>query len=206
MPTMFRLPRPELEVIVKLLKPELPDESIKGFNADKLKVIISEWLLLNDFSTLHLFEKNANSEWIHPRENQCDCCWKFRVGRRKLSSRYSFSGRRVYKKNFKFPTLTKIEIHLLENLKCSITVVHGLWHQMEGITERQNCASVPIFYIHRMKSQFISDIHKLLPSTKRLHSFSETSHMYKSESKCCSLKQLKNSLMACICFECCRIN
>uniref|UniRef100_A0AC35GVP1 Uncharacterized protein n=1 Tax=Panagrolaimus sp. PS1159 TaxID=55785 RepID=A0AC35GVP1_9BILA len=85
MPTIYRLKSKDLYDIAKLLQPNLSDETLKGYNADKLKLIISEWLLLNDFSTLHLFEKNANSAWIHPKENQCDCCWKFRVGRRKLS-------------------------------------------------------------------------------------------------------------------------
>uniref|UniRef100_A0AC34GPH7 Uncharacterized protein n=1 Tax=Panagrolaimus sp. ES5 TaxID=591445 RepID=A0AC34GPH7_9BILA len=85
MPTIYRLKLSELQDITKLLKPDLLDETLKEYDTDKLKLIISEWLMLNDFSTLHLFEKNANSAWIHPKENQCDCCWKFRIGRRKLS-------------------------------------------------------------------------------------------------------------------------
>uniref|UniRef100_A0AC34RKS5 Uncharacterized protein n=1 Tax=Panagrolaimus sp. JU765 TaxID=591449 RepID=A0AC34RKS5_9BILA len=85
MPTIFRLSKKDLEIILKHLRPDLSESQIEKCSQEKLKVLISEWLLLSDYSSLHDFKKTDDDKnWIVPdgKNIDCDCCWRFRWGRR----------------------------------------------------------------------------------------------------------------------------
>uniref|UniRef100_A0A7E4UR06 Neur_chan_LBD domain-containing protein n=1 Tax=Panagrellus redivivus TaxID=6233 RepID=A0A7E4UR06_PANRE len=87
MTTIFRLDKPQLEAIAKGLKPEIPDEVLSGYDLHKLRIIISEWLMLNDYSSIHEFRwDNVNQKWENPKNFDCDCCWRYKVGRRRINT------------------------------------------------------------------------------------------------------------------------
>uniref|UniRef100_A0A7E4V771 Expressed conserved protein n=1 Tax=Panagrellus redivivus TaxID=6233 RepID=A0A7E4V771_PANRE len=84
MPTIFRLQKPDIITILRSLKPELSETEAASFTLEKLRVALSEWLLLNGFSSLHIFERDEHGAWQCPTDVDCDCCWRFRVGRRRI--------------------------------------------------------------------------------------------------------------------------
>lgn len=81
MTTIYRLNKNELIQLTSLLIPEYSSEKLEEYDIDKLRVLISEWLLLHGFSCIHIFPRDNDDKWILPIENECDCCCKYRIGK-----------------------------------------------------------------------------------------------------------------------------
>lgn len=82
MPTIFRLQKSDLQDLIRLLLPDIAEEKLSLFDEEKIKVLLSEWLMLNNCSSLHNFQKDSDGKWIKPNENECECCVRFKIGKK----------------------------------------------------------------------------------------------------------------------------
>ncbi|CAD5220405.1 unnamed protein product [Bursaphelenchus xylophilus] len=80
MPTIFELDRSELESLCLFLRPALETIRLDRTSTDRLRALITEWLLLNDLSTMHSFERREE-QWVRPDKADCQSCGRYRVGR-----------------------------------------------------------------------------------------------------------------------------
>ncbi|MCP9259434.1 hypothetical protein DINM_002379 [Dirofilaria immitis] len=79
--TIFNLPKEDLSSILQILKPTTDEATAKSMSVCELRTHITEWLMLNDLSTMHDFKYLENSQqWKVPdRADQCISCGKYRV-------------------------------------------------------------------------------------------------------------------------------
>lgn len=96
MTTLFQMRNNELTSLLQFLRPNLC-LSTKNLDLIRLRMLITEWLLLNGLSTMHKFEKDLimvdtqcddysnEFKWIMPNKIDCNSCGKYRVGRSNLS-------------------------------------------------------------------------------------------------------------------------
>lgn len=82
MSTIFELDRESLESLALFLRPALETIRIDKVSIERLRALITEWLLLNNKSTMHSFEKTELGTWVWPNKEDCQSCGKYKVGRR----------------------------------------------------------------------------------------------------------------------------
>uniref|UniRef100_A0AC35TSA1 Uncharacterized protein n=1 Tax=Rhabditophanes sp. KR3021 TaxID=114890 RepID=A0AC35TSA1_9BILA len=90
MPNIFQLKTNELVSLLKVLKPDstlITDDALitsGGFELNKkLRSQITEWLLINNFSTMIQFHKDPCTEaWVIPNKNDSISCGKYRVAQK----------------------------------------------------------------------------------------------------------------------------
>ncbi|CAD5214276.1 unnamed protein product [Bursaphelenchus okinawaensis] len=80
MPTIFELGREELQDLCLFLRPALETIRLDITTTDRLRALITEWLLLNDLSTMHSFQMHDHG-WVRPDKADCQSCGRYRVGR-----------------------------------------------------------------------------------------------------------------------------
>ncbi|VDM98518.1 unnamed protein product [Thelazia callipaeda] len=79
--TIFDLSKEDLRSILQTLKPTLDENLTKSMSVCELRTCITEWLMLNDLSTMHHFEQIENSQqWKIPdKADHCVSCGKYTV-------------------------------------------------------------------------------------------------------------------------------
>ncbi|CAJ0942191.1 unnamed protein product, partial [Mesorhabditis belari] len=77
MATLFELSASDLYSIVKKIRPDAAT-SVSPDDAPSLQSKVTEWLLLNNFSTLHKFAKSDLNDWEVSRDDDCESCKKFK--------------------------------------------------------------------------------------------------------------------------------
>lgn len=79
--TIFDLPKDDLSSILQTLKPSIDAATADSMSVCELRTRITEWLMLNDLSTMHNFKHLENSEqWKVPdKADHCISCGKYRV-------------------------------------------------------------------------------------------------------------------------------
>lgn len=91
MTTIFQMNSDELASLLHFLRPNL---NTKSSDLIRLRMLITEWLLLNGLSTMHKFEKDLimadtqrdycnDYKWKMPNKMDCNSCGKYRFGRSK---------------------------------------------------------------------------------------------------------------------------
>lgn len=96
MSTIFQMSRNELVSLLIFLRPALAKNTpnFENFESTRLRMFITEWLLLNGLSTMHKFERENNIQetecstsaideklWKMPNKIDCSSCGKYRVGK-----------------------------------------------------------------------------------------------------------------------------
>ncbi|CAJ0581022.1 unnamed protein product, partial [Mesorhabditis spiculigera] len=77
MATLFELSADDLYALVKKIRPEASAD-IDPKDAASLQSKVTEWLLLNRYSTLHKFAKTENDDWDVNKDLDCDSCKNFK--------------------------------------------------------------------------------------------------------------------------------
>ncbi|CAG9539111.1 unnamed protein product [Cercopithifilaria johnstoni] len=79
--TIFDLSKDDLSSILQTLKPKVDATTANSMSVSELRARITEWLMLNDLSTMHDFKYLENSQqWKVPdRADHCISCGKYPV-------------------------------------------------------------------------------------------------------------------------------
>ncbi|VDK73136.1 unnamed protein product [Onchocerca ochengi] len=79
--TIFDLSKEDLSSILQTLKPTIDERTANSMSVCELRTRITEWLMLNDLSTMHDFKHLENSQqWKVPdRADHCISCGKYKV-------------------------------------------------------------------------------------------------------------------------------
>uniref|UniRef100_A0A0N5AY80 SAM domain-containing protein n=1 Tax=Syphacia muris TaxID=451379 RepID=A0A0N5AY80_9BILA len=77
--TIFDLSEDDLRVILSKMQPE-NSKKIAELGIHQLRSRITEWLLKNDFSTMHSFLKDSEGQWKLPERIDCDTCGRYKIG------------------------------------------------------------------------------------------------------------------------------
>lgn len=79
--TIFDLSKEDLSSILQTLKPTIGATTANSMSVCDLRARITEWLMLNDLSTMHDFKHLENSQqWKVPdRADHCISCGKYTV-------------------------------------------------------------------------------------------------------------------------------
>uniref|UniRef100_A0A0R3RJN8 TFIIS-type domain-containing protein n=1 Tax=Elaeophora elaphi TaxID=1147741 RepID=A0A0R3RJN8_9BILA len=79
--TIFDLCKDDLSSILQTLKPNIDATTANSMSISELRARITEWLMLNDLSTMHDFKYLENSQqWKVPdRADHCISCGKYTV-------------------------------------------------------------------------------------------------------------------------------
>ncbi|VDK70246.1 unnamed protein product [Litomosoides sigmodontis] len=79
--TIFDLSKDDLSAILQTLKPTIDAATANSMSISELRVRITEWLMLNDLSTMHHFKYFENTQqWKVPdRADHCISCGKYTV-------------------------------------------------------------------------------------------------------------------------------
>ncbi|VBB28954.1 unnamed protein product [Acanthocheilonema viteae] len=79
--TIFDLSKDDLSSILQTLKPTTDAATANSMSVSELRARITEWLMLNDLSTMHDFKHLENSQqWKVPdRADHCISCGKYTV-------------------------------------------------------------------------------------------------------------------------------
>uniref|UniRef100_A0AAF5PPM6 Uncharacterized protein n=1 Tax=Wuchereria bancrofti TaxID=6293 RepID=A0AAF5PPM6_WUCBA len=79
--TIFNLSKEDLSSILRTLKPAIGEATANSMSVCELRARITEWLMLNDLSTMHDFKHLENSQqWKVPDSaDHCISCGKYAV-------------------------------------------------------------------------------------------------------------------------------